>query len=217
MTTVTRRTRWAAAALAGVVLALAAVTVAGPVNATAGDDFVAGSGAAVASAIQEGPTASGLPLKLTFGESLAGYISTAAQAQSQTLDIGIWGLLLTAKQCDGYPPPLRQDQVPQPLRADSREKDAAAGKQQSSSTTNAGSPVQVTAGNEQVKAVTDPRAFATTTMAVDSLPGVIDVRAAKADTDSGIVNGALVQPTTEKLLDLSEEERLCVFVCSPPA
>src|SRR5207302_3516994 len=76
VTTVTPRNRRVAAAVVGAALA---VTVAGPVNATAGDDFVAGSGAAVASAIQEGPTASGLSLKLTFGESLAGYISTAAQ------------------------------------------------------------------------------------------------------------------------------------------
>jgi hypothetical protein len=171
------------AAVVGAVLALA---VAAPVRAA--DDFVAGSGAAIASAIQEGPAASGLSLKLTFGETLAGYISTAAQAQSQTLDIGIWGLLLTAKQCDGFPPPLRQDQVPQPLRTDSRDKDAAAGKQQSSSSTSAGSPVQVTAGNEQVKAVTDPHAFATT-MAVARLggrrpppAGVLRVRAGRGRT-----------------------------------
>ena len=185
MTTVTRRTRWAAAALAGVCLALA---VAWPVRA-ADDEFVAGSGSAAASSVQEGPKASGLALTILFGESLSGYIGTAAQAASQTIDMGLLGTLLSAKLCDGGPGPLKPEQVPTATRVDSREPDADKGKSRTYNGTQAGSPLQIQVGREEASAGKDPQGRARTTMAIASLPGVIDMRGGIAETESGIVKG----------------------------
>jgi hypothetical protein len=193
--------RFGAIALAILLLGLTGA----PARAT-DDDFVAGSGSAIASAIQVGPAAGGLSLKWTFAKSLAGYISTAAQAESQTLDIGLWGLLLTAKQCDGGPGPLTQDQVPQPLHVDSRDQGAAAGKENQTTSTNGGSPVLVSAGLEQARATAEPRGQSTATLTLASVPGVLDVRSAKSDTDSGIVKGAT--RTAAATVDLGDVDLL---------
>jgi hypothetical protein len=192
VTTVTARARRALAGTGAVALALILLVASAgaPAARAADDDFVAGSGSAIASAIQVGPAAGGLSLRWTFAKSLAGYIGTVGQAEAQRLDIGLWGLLLTAKQCDGGPGPLTQDQVPLALRADSREDGAAAGRVRQQAGTDAASPVQVNEGLEQVRATPDPHAYSTATMAAASIPGVLDVRAAKSNTDSGIVKGS---------------------------
>src|SRR5207244_9187725 len=114
------------------------------------DDFVAGSGSAFASAVQEGPKAGGLALTITFGESLSGYVGTAAQSLSQTIDMGILGLLLSSKLCDGSGPVVPPEQIPKGVHVDSREPGAASGKHSDHGGTSAGSPVQLTAGDEQV-------------------------------------------------------------------
>jgi len=157
--------------------------------ARAGDDFVPGSGSATASALQAGGKAAGLALTVLFGESATGYIGTAAQAASQTVDMGLLGTLLAAKPCDGGPA-VPSQLIPQGIRVDSREQNAAAGKHASYGETDAGSPVQVTLGGEKVAAFRDPRGHSTTTMAAAAVPGVLDVRAATADTESGIADGA---------------------------
>lgn len=184
MTTVTRRTGGIFAALA---VALAVVV---PAPAHADDDFVAGAGSAAASAVQEGPKAGGLALTILFGESLSGYVGTAAQAASQTIDMGLLGTLLSAKQCDESPGPLKPEQVPTATRVDSREPDAEKGRSRTYGGTQAGSPLQVQVGHEQASAATDPRGTATTTMALATLPGVLDMRGGTAQTETGIVKNA---------------------------
>jgi hypothetical protein len=169
-------------------LALLALTLAVP--ARADDDFVAGSGSAAASSVQIGPKAGGLALTILFGESVAGYIGTAAQATSQTIDMGLLGTLLSAKQCDGSPGPLPPDQVPKPLRADSRDQDPEKERTSSYGGTQPGSPVQVTVGHEQVSASRSPSGHSRNTLALASIPGVVEVHGGAADTETGLVKNA---------------------------
>ena len=175
---------FAAAAVAVAVIAPSAS------SAQADDSFVAGSGSAAASAVQEGPKAGGLALTILFGESLSGYIGTAAQAASQTVDMGLLGTLLSSKQCDERPGPLPPQDVPVPTRADSRDPGADKGKSRIYTGTQDNNPLHVQAGREEAWAYKDPRGKSTMTLAVASLPGVVDVRGGLAQTETGIVGGA---------------------------
>jgi hypothetical protein len=166
------------------------VTTQGPTAHAADSDFVAGSGSAAASVIQLGPKASGLALTQLLGESLSGYIGTAAQASSQTLDMGLLGTLLTAAHCDGSPSFLKPDQIPTATHVDSRDPSADQGKARAYAGTPNGTPVLVQAGREQAWAYKDPRGKATTTLALASLPGVINAQGGVAQTETGIVDGA---------------------------
>ena len=184
MTTVTGRTGRIIAALA------VAAAVVAPMSARADDSFVAGSGSAVASSLQLGPKASGLALTQLFGESLSGYIGTAAQAASQTIDMGLLGTLLAAQHCDGTPSFLKQDQIPAPTRVDSRDPGADTGKVRTYAGTPDNNPLRVQAGGEEAWAYKDPRGKSTMTLAVATLPGVIDMRGGLAQTETGVVGGA---------------------------
>ena len=185
MTTVTRTTGRIFAALS-----LAAAVVAPTSVARADDSFVAGSGSAAASAVQEGPKAGGLALTILFGESVTGYIGTAAQAASQTIDMGLLGTLLTAQHCDGSQSSLKPDQIPQPTRVDSRDPGADKGKSHIYTGTQDSNPLRVQAGREEAWAYKDPRGKAVTKVALASLPGVIDMHSGLAQTETGVVEGA---------------------------
>ena len=192
MTTVTPRTGRAGAVLAGTlaVVLVVAIAVAGPTPARADDSFVAGSGSAAASAIQVGPKAGGLALTQLFGESVAGYIGTAAQAASQTVDTGLLGTLLTQPHCDGSPSALTPDQVPTATRVDSRDAGADNGRSRIYGGTPDGNMLRVQAGREEVWAYKDPRGKSRTTVDVASLPGVVDLHNGVAQTETGVVGGA---------------------------
>jgi hypothetical protein len=168
-------------------VALALVAPGAPARAY---DFVAGSGSAAASVAQIGPKAGGLALTQIFGESLAGYIGTAAQGSSQTLDMGLLGTLLTAAHCDGSPSFLKPEQIPTPTRVDSRDPGADQGKSRTYAGTPDDNPFRVQVGKEQSWAYKDPRGKSTMTLALASLPGVLDARGGVAQTETGIVDAA---------------------------
>jgi hypothetical protein len=168
-----------------------AVVVVAPMGAArADDDFVAGSGSAAASVVQIGPKASGLALTQLFGGSLSGYIGTAAQAASQTIDMGLLGTLLTAAHCDGSPSFLEPDQIPTATRVDSRDPGADQGKSRTYAGTPDNNPLRVEVGKEQAWAYKDPRGKSTMTLALATLPGVLDARGGVAQTETGVVDGA---------------------------
>ena len=174
-----------------IVAALAvAVAVVTPTPARADDSFVAGSGSAAASSVQLGPRAGGLALTQLFGESLSGYIGTAAQAASQTIDMGLLGTLLTAQHCDGSNSFLKPDQIPTPTRVDSRDRGADKGKLRTYAGTPDNNPLRVQAGREEAWAYKDPRGKSTMTLAVATLPSVVDMRGGLAQTETGVVGGA---------------------------
>ena len=187
VTTVTGRRGRRRAAFAALVVTLLGATAALP--ARADNSFVAGSGSAATSVIQLGPKAGGLALTQLLGESVSGYIGTAAQASSQTIDMGLLGTLLTAAHCDGSPSFLKPDQIPTPTRADSRDPGADQGKTHVYSGTQNGTPLLVQVGKEQAWAYKDPRGKATTTLGTASLPGVLDAQGGLARTEAGVVDG----------------------------
>jgi len=170
---------------------VAALVVAAAAAAPAAhaDDFVAGSGSAAASVVQIGPKAGGLALTQLFGESVSGYLGTAAQAASQTIDMGLLGTLLAAAHCDGTPSFLKQDQVPSATRVDSRDPGADKGKSRTYSGTADSSPLRVQAGREEAWAYKDPRGKSKMTLAVASLPGVVDAQGGLAQTETGVADG----------------------------
>src|SRR5439155_4102316 len=120
----------------------------------------------------------------------SGYIGTAAQAASQTIDLGLLGTLLAAQHCDGTPSFLKQDQVPAATHVDSRDSGADKGKTRTYEGTSSGGPLTIGFGREEAMAVKDPKGQATTTLGIASLPGVIDARGGVARTETGIVGGA---------------------------
>jgi len=185
VTRVTRRT-WRVAVAAATAAALAAPALTAPARA---DDFIAGSGAAAASTMQLGPKAGGLALTQIVGESLAGYIGTAAQAESQLLDTGLLGTLLTAKHCDGTNSLVTSDQLPQETRVDSRDPNADKGQSKTYAATPAGDPLRVEVGRQDAWAYKDPRGKSTMTLSTAALPGVLDARDGVAQAETGVVGG----------------------------
>ncbi|HKY74764.1 MAG TPA: hypothetical protein VJS45_01385 [Acidimicrobiia bacterium] len=99
--------------------------------APANGPFVQGSGDAVANVGRVVVRASGLPLAVTFGNSLGHYQGITARGESATLDLGVLGILLTtsASGCGGGGrPPFSPDQLPQRTVADSRAGESSASK-----------------------------------------------------------------------------------------
>jgi hypothetical protein len=99
--------------------------------APANGPFVQGSADAVANVGRLVARASGLPLAVTYGNSLGHYQGITARGESATLDLGVLGILLTtsAGGCSGGGggrPPFSPDQLPQRTVADSREGEASA-------------------------------------------------------------------------------------------
>ncbi|MCU1448488.1 MAG: hypothetical protein JWP02_658, partial [Acidimicrobiales bacterium] len=147
--------------------------------------FSNGTAAASAQSWKFNPTAGGLSVGFTFGQSLAGYTNQVAKADARGIDLGIIGSLLAAAGCDGGPPTLPSDQQPQPLQADSRDADAAAGKS-ASETVNKTPLPGVTMS---VKATPAPLGQAETMYAPAGAPGVIQIHGAHSTAISQVVGG----------------------------
>ena len=88
----------------------------------AGEDpqeFVEGSGTARGQLARFAPRTGGLTYGVSSGIALAGYEGTVAKSQAQTIDLGLFGLILTAVGPCGGDPFLQPDQLPKPVRAHS--------------------------------------------------------------------------------------------------
>ncbi|MEY2398020.1 MAG: hypothetical protein QOJ00_1194 [Actinomycetota bacterium] len=121
-----RRTALAASAV-GISIIATALTGPGVGVASAGEPATlatAGTSNATAQSYRVNPTTAALSLGISFGVSLTGYTNNVAQAEARGIDLGIIGSTLSAAGCDGGDPTLPADQQPQPLHADSRDKDA---------------------------------------------------------------------------------------------
>jgi hypothetical protein len=171
-----RRTR-VAGALSAVVLAAATVVSYATAPASAATD--PGQGTAIAQTQKIDPKAGGLSLGVTFGQSLAGHQNEVAQASSQAINLGVIGTTIGAEGCDGSAPTYPSDQQPQPLRIDSRDKDADKGKTETENG----------AFEKYVRANGTPYGEAVTTTAPYSIAGVMKVGGGTSTTHSGLVNG----------------------------
>ncbi|MFL6206263.1 MAG: hypothetical protein ACJ739_13030 [Acidimicrobiales bacterium] len=86
--------------------------------------FSNGQAKATAIVTKIGPGVGNLELALGSGVAVSELKNDLAQAQAQSLDLGLIGTTLTSDGCSAAP--LRQDQLPQPTRVDNREGDASA-------------------------------------------------------------------------------------------
>lgn len=169
-----RRTR-VTAAVSAVLLAAALVASFATAPASAATD--PGQGTAIAQTQKIDPKAGGLSLGVTFGQALAGHQNQVAQAASQAINLGVIGSTIGSEGCDGSAPTYPSDDQPQPLRIDSRDKDAAKGKTESE---NGGF-------EKSVKADDTPYGEAITTTAPYSIAGIMKVGGGTSSTHSGLV------------------------------
>ena len=125
-----RQPKRAMARTAAVLGMCCTVLLAASAPAPANGPFVQGSADAVANVGRLVARASGLPLAVTFGNSLGHYQGITARAESATLDLGVLGILLTTSTggcgSGGGKPPFSPDQLPQRTVADSREGETSA-------------------------------------------------------------------------------------------
>jgi hypothetical protein len=171
-----RRTRRTAMGCAIGMIALVVATIA---SGSASAATEPGQGTAIAQTQKIDPKAGSLSLGITFGQALAGHQNLVAQASSQAINFGVIGSTLGSEGCDGSDPTYPSDQQPQPLRVDSRDKDADKGKTEEENG----------AFSKSVKANGTPYGEAVTTTAGYGIAGVLKVSSGTATTHSGVVDG----------------------------
>ena len=149
--------------------------------AQAAEAFNKGTGSALAESIRLDPVAGGLSFGMGVGESLAGHQNSSATAESRAANLGVIGTTAAAEGCDGGEPSLPKEDQPQPLRAQSGEEGAEAGK--------SGQDPKVPGVDRFVRATTDPFAEAITAGSNLEIPGVLSIQGARSTASSGVVNG----------------------------
>ncbi|MFP5256126.1 MAG: hypothetical protein ACLGI8_09780 [Acidimicrobiia bacterium] len=126
-----RRTRRTAAAVGAVTLLTFLGTDPGSAAQGAPSQdgaFNAGTGNAIALGYKVNPVNGNLSFGITAGESVAGHQNTAATGQARAINLGVIGVTLAGKGCDGGDPTWRAEEQPQPVIARSGEKGAEEGK-----------------------------------------------------------------------------------------
>ena len=174
--------RWVATAMV-LVAALTATTE--PVGSQTGPlrTFSNGTASASAQSVKVNPTAASLSIGATIGISLAGFQNDVAKAEARGIELGVIGTTLAGEGCDGGEPTLPAEQQPQPLVADSREPDAAAGK----SVPEAIAGITLPAIQKLARATPEPMGEATTLSAPVGQAGVVEVAGARSNALVSVV------------------------------
>jgi hypothetical protein len=159
--------------------------------------FSNGTAKATAIVAQVAPGVGSLQLGITTGVAVSEIKNTVGQAQAKTLDLGLIGGTLTAESCSGGAPIVQQDQLPQPLRVDSRGGNTSASEDYL--------PVAGTAfggGRKEVSATTDPSAKAAAKI-VETLTGLLDIQGGKAEASTRIIKGEAREAKADVSVDLT--------------
>ena len=170
----------------GTVLVGGSGLLAGPALAGGADGaesaFVPGSGTAAARLVRLAPRTASLEFGISGGVARADYQGASlARAETQTLDLGLIGLVLTTGSCGGDAP-LAPDQLPQPLRVDSRQGAREERRQV------AGGDI-VGAGNEAVQATPGAASAAEISGAFLRLGDAVSVTRGVSRTEAQLVRG----------------------------
>ncbi len=198
-----RRTRWAALACAGVMVAtLVATTATGgaaPSSSAAANqaapDVTAGRASAIAYAMKLDPRAGNLSIGITLGTSVAGHQDTAAQASSQAIDLGSIGTSLAGQGCDGSAPTLPDDQQPHAVVVDTRNPDQP----QTVDEDETFAP-----GFHKFVAVTSqPTADAVTTVAPMGIAALAQIGGIRSEAKSALVDGVRMAQATADVATLT--------------
>lgn len=155
----------------------------------AGEDVVPGSGDAQASVVRLGPTAGGLQVAVTLGQSLADYQGDVGRGQSRVLDPGVLGLVLTAESCKGSPPPIDPALLPPTVRSDSREEGAENGKRATYLGAPSGGAPIGGLGDQQTRADDTPTGSSTTALGVIEVPGLVRAAGGVAKAETTFMDG----------------------------
>jgi len=107
-------------------IALASTVSVGGAHAESPSGFSNGTAQAVAQVFRVAPGIGSLQLATSLGASVSQIANNLAQAQAQSIDLGLVGTALTAEKCDGSPGALTPDQLPHPTQVDNRQGDASA-------------------------------------------------------------------------------------------
>ena len=174
----------AAAAVAAVMGAVLLMTSTAASQTGAAPAFANGTASATTQGVKVNPTAAALSLGITFGTALAGYTNEVAKAESRGIDLGIIGTTLAGEACDGGEPTLAAERQPQPLAADSRDADAAAGKTAPETFDGQALP----GFEKRVRATNQPLAEATTLVVPLGEPGALAIAGVHSTSITRVVD-----------------------------
>lgn len=173
-----RRTRRTALAVGGVTLATFLATAPGGA-APAQEPFNNGTGSAIALGYKANPTNGNLSFGITAGESVAGHQNTGATGQSRAINLGVIGVTLAGKGCDGGDPTLAAEDQPQAVVVRSGEDGAEEGRRES----------EQGVIDKFARATPAPFGEAITTIAPMGDPAAIYVSGGRTTTHSGVIEG----------------------------
>jgi hypothetical protein len=134
-----------------------------------------GFGKAQAGILMLDPRSAQLSFGVRFGPTVSDHRNQVARAQAQSTDYGLIGSALTGSGCDGGDPFVRSEDLPKPMRADSRNPKDLAEREVSEG------PI-----TQSVQADPRPYARATSRLLEASLPGIAEVGASATETISGV-------------------------------
>lgn len=160
---------------------LISVVVPQVAGARSGADFVDGSGAARGTTIRLAPRTGGLTFAVATGDSLASYQGTEGRSQATALDLGIFGFLLTTVSACGQQPPFKQDQLPQPVQANSSHGPTSA--------THSFAGQDIARGGTETAVAHPDTSTADASAATLDIPGVLTVGAAVSHAETRLVPG----------------------------
>lgn len=167
-------------------------------SASAVDPFVPGVATGTAQALAVAPHTGGFAYTITAGGTVADFRGSLAQAESQSLDLGLIGTSITTDQCDGSDPPVQRSQLPQPLIAESDHGDVSKTR---NSTGVSRSGVLAVGGRLHVSALTQPRAQAGFDGGVLSVPGLVEATGLTSSS------GAQLRPGVARLAEAQAQVR----------
>jgi hypothetical protein len=147
--------------------------------------FSNGQAKATAVVARVAPGVGSLELALANGIAVSELKNSLAQAQAQSIDLGLIGTTLTAGGCRN--PTITPDQLPQPTRVDNRK-----GSVERSTDEVALADSALGAGRELARATTQPLAGAVSTTAASFGP-VLTLNGGRAEATTEVVDGAARQ------------------------
>ena len=134
-----------------------------------------GFGKAQAGILMLDPRSAQLSFGVRFGPTVSDHRNQVARAQAQSTDYGLIGSALTGSGCDGGDPFIRPEDLPKPMRADSRNPKDLAEREVSEG------PI-----TQSVQADPRPYARATSRLVEASLPGIAELGGSATETISGV-------------------------------
>lgn len=171
----------AATSILGTVGADAATRAAAAAPAQEG--FSNGQAKAVAQVQRFAPGVGSLQLGVTSGRSVAEVTNSLAQAQAQTLDLGLIGSSLTAESCN-QASPIKESDLPQPTTVDNRSGDASVAADDYGVAGDA-----LGGGREEVAATTVPSATAKVSGTASNFGPVASISNGHSEADTRVVDG----------------------------